>query len=323
MISIIVIFFNNRREARNTLHSLTDAYQREAAGIDYEVLAIDNGSQLPLKAAEVQAFGPRFRHHFFETTSKSPAAAINAAARDAAGDELLVMIDGAHILTPGVLLGARRAFDDFRRPFVATVPFHLGPKLQNESVREGYDQRIEDRLLERSGWKADGYRLFLAARSFADKGGGWFGCLPESGCVGLRKADFLALGGFDERFQSPGGGLVNPDFFERAVASPQLDYVMLLGEGTFHQFHGGVASNAPITSHPWKQLHEEYVAHRGRNFAPPRRRPYFIGELSDEALPAAAASAAHGFRFWQLEGSRQPDLFADDGEGRPEPGWPP
>jgi glycosyl transferase family 2 len=310
MISIIVNFFNNRREARNTLHSMTAAYQQGAKVIDYEVIALDNGSRKPLDAAEVRAFGPQFQHRFVDTTSKSPAAAINAAARDAAGDELLVLVDGAHILTPGVLQGARRAFDTFESPFVATAPFHLGPKIQNESVQQGYDQSVEDGVLERSGWKADGYRLYLASRSFADKGNGWFGWPPESGCVGLRKSDFLALGGFDERFQAPGGGLVNLDFFERAVSAPGLQYVMLLGEGTFHQFHGGVASNAPLTNHPYPKLHEEYVRLRGKNFVPPSRRPYFIGQIPDEALPAVAASAARGLAFWQKECPPLPDLFA-------------
>ena len=310
MISIIVNFFNNRREAANTLHSMSAAYQGDSRDIEYEVIALDNGSPQPLDPAAVRAFGEQFRYRFVETASKSPAAAINAAARAAAGDELLVLIDGAHILTTGVLRGARRAFDEFESPFVATAPFHLGPTIQNESVREGYNQAVEDEVLDRSGWKDAGYRLYLASRSFADRGGGWFGCLPESGCIGLRKAAYLALGGYDERFQSPGGGLVNLDFFERAVSSPALQYVMLLGEGTFHQFHGGVASNAPVANHPYPQLHEEYRRLRGKSFAPPKRRPYFIGQIPDEALPAAAASAAHGLKFWQQEGPPQPDLFA-------------
>ena len=309
MISIIVNFFNNQREARNTLHSLTAAYQAGGDNIEYEVVAIDNGSTEPVPASEVAAFGTRFHYRYVETRSKSPAAAINAAARDAKGKELVLMIDGAHILSPGILRGMRRAFDQFESPFIATPPFHLGPKIQNQSVMEGYDPAAEDRLLERSGWKADGYRLYLASRSFADKGGGWFGLLPESGCVGISKDGYFALGGFDERFEAPGGGLVNLDFFERAVSEPALQYVMLLGEGTFHQVHGGVASNAPITNHPYPALHEEYKRIRGKNFSPPRRHPHFIGHLPAQALPAAAASAAHGLRLWQELGPTQPDLF--------------
>lgn len=104
------------------------------------MIALDNGSTQPLDPSEVASFGPRFRHRFVETRSKSPAAAINAAAREASGEELVVMIDGAHIITPRVLQGMRRAFDQFESPFVATPPFHLGPKIQNQSVLEGYNQ---------------------------------------------------------------------------------------------------------------------------------------------------------------------------------------
>ena len=313
MISVIVNFFNNRREAVNTLHSLSPQYQ--AGAVDYEVIAIDNGSSQPLEPALFAALGPRFRYRFFETRSKSPAAAINAAAREALGEELVVMIDGAHILTPGVLDGMHHAFNTFRSPFIATPPFHLGPKIQNQSVMEGYNQRVEDELLARSGWQGDGYRLFLASRSFADKGGGWFGWLPESGCFGMSKSAYLEMGGLAEAFQAPGGGLVNLDFFQRAVSNPALQYVMLLGEGTFHQFHGGVASNAPGTNHPYPVLHAEYKRIRGKDFFPPLRRPYFIGYIRDEALPAATASAANGFRFWQENSPQPPDLFNENRSG--------
>ena len=54
MLSIVVNFYNNRREALNTLFSLTRAYQRDAAAIDFEVIALDHGSTLPLSEAEVR-----------------------------------------------------------------------------------------------------------------------------------------------------------------------------------------------------------------------------------------------------------------------------
>jgi glycosyltransferase involved in cell wall biosynthesis len=134
MLSIVVNFFNNRREAMRTLHSLTRAYQRSAGDIPFEVIAIDNGSSQPLTEAEVRAFGPEFHHRFVQTKSVSPVAAVNAACRDAQGEELLVIIDGAHILSPGIYRLATAAFRLFPAPFIATVGFHLGPKTQNQSV---------------------------------------------------------------------------------------------------------------------------------------------------------------------------------------------
>ena len=310
MISIVVNFFNNRREARNTLYSLSRAYQRGAGDLDYEVIVLDNGSSAPLAADEVRAYGPEFRHRFVETRSKSPAAAINAAAREARGEHLLVMIDGAHILSPGVLANAERAFRLFASPFVATCAFHLGPKRQNAAVMEGYDQAAEDGLLARSGWREDGYRLFLATRAFADLGNGWFGAMYESGCFGLRREDYLALGGLDERFQEPGGGLVNLEMYERALAQPRLEYVMLLGEGTFHQVHGGVATNAPLTDHPFLRFQEEYARLKGRPYERPLRRPFFMGAIPAQALAASAASASSGLAFWEKREPPDVDLFA-------------
>ena len=299
MISVVVNFYNNRREAMNTLHSLTRAYQRDAAAIEFEVIALDHGSTLPLNEADVRAFGPEFQYRFVKTKSVSPAVAINAACRDARGEHLLVIIDGAHILSPGIYALAQRAFEDFTSPFLANAPFHLGPKQQNESVAEGYDQQVEDGLLARSGWKQNGYRLYTIAGAFADPGMAWFGCAFETGCFGIGKEDFLTLGGFDERFAARGGGLVALDFFQRAIARECGDYVMLLGEASFHQFHGGVASNATKAAHPWKEFHDEYMRIRGKPFARVPRRPFYFGTLPNEAIAAARLSAEHGLGLWQ------------------------
>ncbi|HEX7917686.1 hypothetical protein [Rudaea sp.] len=299
MLSIVVNFHNNRREAMNTLHSLTRAYQHDAGVIEFEVIALDHGSTLPLNEADVRAFGPEFRYRLVETKSVSPAAAINAACRDARGEHLLVIIDGAHVLSPGIYALAQRAFAQFASPFLATAPFHLGPKQQNESVAEGYNQQIEDGLLARSGWRDNGYRLYTIAGAFADPGMAWFGCPFETSCFGIGKRDYLDLGGFDERFVARGGGLVALDFFQRAVSRTQGDYVMLLGEASFHQFHGGVASNATKAAHPWKEFHDEYVRIRGKNFARVPRRPFYFGTLPNEALAATRLSAEHGLALWQ------------------------
>ena len=299
MLSIVVNFFNNRREAQNTLHSLSRRYQSRADDISYEVIAIDHGSSQPLSPDDVAGFGPEFRYRYVQTSSKSPVAAINDACREANGDQLLVIIDGAHIVSPGVLRSASDAFSMFPSPFLATATFHLGPKLQNESALEGYNQYEEEKLLLQSGWRQSGYRLYTIAGAFSDQSGGWFGSVFESGCYGMRKADYLAMGGLDERFQSPGGGLVSLDFCQSALARKDLQYVMLLGEGTFHQFHGGVATNAPLTQHPWKEFLAEYTRIRGKPFARVLRRPFFVGAFPNEALHIAQVSANIGFEFWQ------------------------
>jgi hypothetical protein len=291
-------FFNNQREAENSLHSMTRGYQSLPAGIPYEVIAIDNGSRRPLSSDRISAFGPEFRYKYVSTTSVSPVEAINTACREARGEELLVVIDGAHILSPGVLKRTIDAFSLFPTPFVATVPFHLGPKHQTESILEGYNEQAEDQLLRQYDWKRNGYELFKVAGAFGDSSGGWFGCLFESSCFGMRKVDYFALGGLDERFQSRGGGLVNLDFFNRALTQNNLEYVMLLGEGTFHQIHGGVASNEKLQTHPWEEFSKEYLRIRGMPYKQTIRRPYHLGMIRNEALHIAKTSAEVGQAMW-------------------------
>jgi hypothetical protein len=72
---------------------------------------------------------------------------------------------------------------------------------------------------------------------------------------------FFETGGFDERSRTPGGGLVNLDFFSRAVATAGCVFT-LLGEGTFHQVHRGAATglSKPILEERFKQWRAESEA---------------------------------------------------------------
>src|SRR2546423_206527 len=80
-LSIIVNFYNMRREAARTLTSLTRSYQRHVQDLPYEVLCIDNGSDPPLERAWVESFGPQFRLIRPENPQPSPCSVINTAAR--------------------------------------------------------------------------------------------------------------------------------------------------------------------------------------------------------------------------------------------------
>ena len=296
MLSVIICFYNNQREARNTLYSLSRQYQRDIQDIEYEVIVLDHGSSSPIPESEVKVMGKEFKYYFIKDAPVSPVIAINNAARESLGERLIVMIDGAHLITPGVFKYNLDAYLLSDAPFVAVPALHLGPEKQNLSVVKGYNQKIEDELLQSSAWKENGYELFKIANAFSDDGNGWFGNLFETSCFGMYKKDFLRLGGLNESFISPGGGLISLDFFKTCMSDKRLDYFMLLGEASFHQFHGGVASNAPLESHPWKNFHNEYYRIHGHNFERCFRKPFFLGALQTEPIAAMNASTNDAFQ---------------------------
>lgn len=280
------------REAPRTLYTLSRAYQRDIADASYEVIAIDSASTQPLSPQLVRSFGDNFQYSYFETSSVSPVGAVNHGVRISSGELLMVMVDGAHMLSPGVIANSVRAARAFANPFISTPPVHLGPGRQDRTVQAGYNQQQEDQLLAGIDWKKDGYELFKIAGAPSDASLGWFGCQFESNCFCLRRSIWDHLGGFDGRFQLRAGGLVNLDFFRRAVESPELNYVLLLGEASFHQMHGW----AP---YPLGEFHREYEAIRGRPYDRARRRPYYFGALSKPALPPTRISANAGLAWWE------------------------
>ena len=144
-------------------------------------------------------------------------------------------------------------------------------------MEEGCNQEQEDRLIATVDWHANGYRLFDISCVAGSSGNGFFSPLRESNCFTLRRDDYLAMGGFDERFEGPGGGVVNLDFFNRVHAADHFRRVMLLGEATFHQFHGGVATNAPLSRHPWHEMVADYERITGKPFDFVYHRPEYFG----------------------------------------------
>ncbi len=64
---------------------------------------------------------------------------------------------------------------------------------------------------------------------------GWLAPISESNGLFMRRATWELFGGLDERFDSPGGGIINLDTFRRAAELSDAELVVLLGEGTFHQ----------------------------------------------------------------------------------------
>lgn len=270
------------REARRTLHTLSRGYQELDKTSPYEVIAIDHGSTSPLSADAVHSLGPEFTYRYVETGSPSPCFAINQSIADARFDNVMIVIDGARMLSPGIARLTLTALKAFAHPFIYTIGMHLGARPQNHLVSEGYNESKEDRLLESVDWKANGYSLFTISSLALSSKSGFFSRLSESNCFTLRKEDFTKAGSYRSEFKSAGGGLCNLDLFNRLHENRWLQPIMLLGEASFHQFHGGIATNVPLAQHPWKAMESEYAKIVGERYRNKVRPPLYFGPFREE-----------------------------------------
>lgn len=293
-ISVVIICYNMAREVPRTVQSFLPPYQRGLAEGDVEVIVLENGSSRPVPPDLVAGWPGSVRYIKVDNPHPSPARALNQGIELARGDIVCPVIDGARMASPGLLAAGLRAIALKPRSLVATVSFHLGDKLQQFAVTEGYDQAVEDRLLESISWPADGYRLFEICAPGGSSKHAWFGTIAESNAPILPKALFRKLGGYDERFDTPGGGLVNLDFLRRATDDPALEYFLVLGEATFHQFHGGVTTSRHVQlkeedgETTWSKYARQYEQIRGKPYKQPSRQPVLIGTFPDKAARIAA-----------------------------------
>ena len=299
-LSLVVVVYNMPREAPRTLFSLSADYQRHIDPDDYEVIVVDNGSAVPVDPASIDGLAGDFRVIRIDPGRLSPAYAVNRGLKAARGEIVGVMIDGARIATPGLLHFAQQGARLYDEAVVATLGWYLGHDLQGWAQRYGYDSAREDALLESIGWPHDGYRLFEIGTMDESSVDGWFQPISESNAVFSRRRTWESLGGLDERFDAPGGGLVNLDTFSRLLERPDAQLVILLGEGTFHQIHGGISTNASPERQveKFQQWSAEYEAIRGRPYQlpSPSRRPTYVGTLPRPALARLVRAAVYPIR---------------------------
>ena len=277
----MVVVYNMRREAARSLHALSRVYQQEVEDLDYEVIVVENGSasEQLLGDAFVRGFGPEFRYlDLGADASPSPANALNHGIRAARGKAIALMIDGAHIVTPGVLHYGMAGLATYAPALVATRPWYVGPGQQGDVMQSGYDEGYEDKLFSQIEWPRDGYRLFDIGHFVHD--GDWFDGTWESNCLFAPRKLLEQVGGFDEGFAMAGGGYANLDLFERLGASPDVKVVSILGEGSFHQLHGGTTTNLSDPTERRARVFsygEHYAELRGRTFSGPEKPIHYVG----------------------------------------------
>ncbi len=278
LLSLVVVHYNIPREFPRTLFSLSPSFQKGISADDYEVIVVDNGSKELPDISSYRESGMNIRLLQVPNPNQSPARAINLGLNASLGKNIGVFIDGARMASPGLLQSAQQALRFSDRSIVATRGRYLGPTMQRTSMNEGYTKDFEDALLGSLDWKNNGYRLFEKSVFDESSGAHWFDQrISESNSLFMSRAMWSEINGFSEEFQALGGGFLNLDTLTRATALKETQPVLLIGEATFHQLHGGVATNVPKENvFPMRAEYEEI---RGFPYEPPVLNWLFFGNF--------------------------------------------
>jgi hypothetical protein len=281
-LSVIICIHNMPREAPRTILSAGWPYQKDVTSADYEVIVVDNGSERRLSPNDLRAVPAGVRIVDMPNPRPSPVFALNWAARNlATGDILLFAIDGARIFSDRLYAATLAAHALVGDAFVYTLGWHIGPKVQMQSVAEGYDEAEEDRLIAQCGWPHRSAGLYEISVFAGSSQAGFFGRITESNAFSVPRSLFERVGGFDERFTSPGGGLANLEIFRRYVCRDGARNVCLLSEGSFHQTHGGVATSGKIKFDAFNAEHRGIF---GRDYWFPVYNALYYGQIRPEAV---------------------------------------
>ncbi len=306
-LSVIVVFYDMPKQALNTLFTLSTDFQQEVGPDDYEVIAVENRSDNPIDQDALTELKGNFRYFLRDETLPTPVNAINFGVEQALGKQVCIMVDGARMVSPRLIHFSMIAARLYPQAVISVPGYHLGEKLQQEAVSDGYNESVEQELLASVPWREDGYRLFDISCLSGTSRNGYFEPMGESNTLTVPRSLFDAAGGFDTRFTETGGGQCNLDFYKRVVELPETNLVMLMGEGSFHQFHGGVTTGRETGEQRDRTMNEHFAQYReirGDSYSPPQKTATLLGEVH----PSLLKFVHHSAQFSRYKrGEIQPD----------------
>jgi len=282
------------QQAMNTLYSLSTTYQKGVSSEDYEVLVMENNSPNKLKPEAVAALGSNFHYHLRQEPGVSPAPAINEALARSRGSSIGLLVDGARMLTPGVIKYALQALAC--PDAVITVPgYYLTERGKTEQGTRELEAleilKYEQGILRENNWMSDGYQLFRHACFSNGNRHGFLEPMMECNALFCHRALLERLGGADEQFSLKGGGALDLHMYRQLATADGTQLTTLPGEGNFHQFHGGTSTTPggdrdALVKTFKTQLDKFWPS----GFKAVRREPSLLGTVGHQALPFLQAS---------------------------------
>lgn len=297
----------------NTLMSLGTDYQRQITAQEYEVVVVENASHRNLEPQAVAELPGNFHYFLREETGVSPVAAVNFAFQQCRGNNIGLILDGARLLTPNTLQQALTAFRYNHHALVMVPAYHIGHQEQELHATEDYNEESEQAFLQSLAWQEDGYRLFDHCCPSPGNRQGYLTPFMEC-CALFAHADhFKRINYADTRFDLKGGGSMNLHMFRSLGMDINIEPVVLVGEGSFHQIHGGVTTSADAQRGALiEAFNRQLNSCWDGQFHALRREPTLLGKIPAAALPWLNDSLHKSQRrFTHLRNHRR-DYWEDD-----------
>ena len=208
------------------------------------------------------------------------------ASRSPRGEAIALMIDGAHVLTPGVLRYGMLGLRTYEPAIVATQQWYVGPGQQPDAMHAGYDQRLRGPAVRaRSSGRSTATGCSRSATSSATATGST-GCgrATASSCP-ARCSSRSAASTRASRCRA--AATPTSTSTSGSARRPDVTVVTILGEGSFHQVHGGTTTNQarPRRARPsvLSSYREHFARARGRGLRGPRKPIHYVGSMPGAA----------------------------------------
>lgn len=310
-LSVIVIGYKMARQLENTLYTLSSRYQQNIDAKDYEVVVVENESDDNLDPSVADSLGSNFKYFRRTETSHTPVPAVNFAFEQCRAPYIGLMIDGARMLSPRVLEYSLMVAKLSERALTVVPGYHLGADEQH--LANSYNETVEQALLDSVSWKSNGHLLFDIASFSGGNNKGFFQPFMECNCLFASAKSFRDIGYADPQFTLRGGGSINLHMYRSLGMLADAQLFLTPGEGSFHQFHGGVTTMA------YDGRKDELLAHKTQlqnlwpgGFHSLRKEPILFGAVAHNAQKFLTTSIEYeNARFNRLTTLGKP-LWEDD-----------